>query len=361
MVFPMNGLKFMLFALGAALFSACSDFETIDPYTRTGAPERGASLSSSSDAEQNSSSSVITSVQCGSISIDPATHFCFNNLPYELCGDYDYRPTYEFCSGTGIYAKCGTAAFEPASEFCLGITVYGKCGGTVEYNPSTEACCGNDKYTPSASNFCFNNSKVVAKCGARPEEFDPDLYECREGDKIYLKTPLSYEGESYDAVLIGAQTWMAKNLNYDVPDVSTDVCYSLNESNCAIYGRLYEWATAKDICPSGWHIPSEAEWSALTDYAGGNYTLGTKLKAASLWKTYSGGDITGTDIYGFAALPGGYYGDAFSGVGESGHWWMLSENNTISKVHMSYSSSYTYMNQFNNKYLYSVRCIKDRL
>lgn len=74
------------------------------------------------------------------------------------------------------------------------------------------------------------------------------------------------DGQDYKTVKIGTQTWMAENLNYVT---GTSWCYGDAESNCAVYGRLYNWETARTACPTGWHIPSDDEWLTLVDNMGG--------------------------------------------------------------------------------------------
>jgi uncharacterized protein (TIGR02145 family) len=207
-----------------------------------------------------------------------------------------------------------------------------------------------------------------------------------DNGKIYLKTPVSYGTESYEAVLIGTQTWMAKNLNYKTSDGASR-CYptsgdtnasDADNSNCNIYGRLYNWSTAMNgaasssavpsgrqgICPSGWHIPSSGEWTALTDFVGGSSTAGTKLKAASGWNSYNGTSGNGTDEYGFSALPGGLgYSDGFfSSVGNDGYWWSASELSSASahSRSMGYDYSNVRMGSISTKSdLLSVRCVQD--
>jgi len=326
----MNGSKFAFLALCLVFFLACSDIDVIDPYTRAGAPtaleasSSSSELSSSSDtgssssgADSGSSSSGVVFESCGALLFNPATHFCFNGTPYELCG------------------------------------------GTKDYDPPTQ--------------YCFNNSKVGTICGTRAERFDPDLYECRDGDKIYLKTKFKDDGDNeYEAVLIGSQTWMAKNLNV-VADGSK--CYHNLDANCDTYGRLYNWATAmniedryndesytvqakhRGICPSGWHIPSTAEWSTLVNHAD-SLTSGIKLKASSIWRSN-----TGTDIYGFAAFPGGNINDAGTSFSltENGIWWSATEFDR-SKAwgwRMTHDNSYADRGNANKPNLYSIRCVKD--
>jgi len=179
---------------------------------------------------------------------------------------------------------------------------------------------------------------------------------------------------NYRIVLIGDQVWMAENLDYDV---SGSKCYKNEESNCDKYGRLYDWATAmalpascnasscasqvgvkhRGICPSGWHIPSDAEWATLIDFVGGSSTADISLKATSGW---SGWGCNGQDIYGFVALPGGYgyANDTFLSVGFEGGWWTATFNaNYANYIHIS--CSYVGKSKTNKDVLYSVRCLKD--
>jgi uncharacterized protein (TIGR02145 family) len=131
----------------------------------------------------------------------------------------------------------------------------------------------------------------------------------------------SRDGKKYKTVKIGEQVWMAENLNFNA---NGSECYENKPENCDKYGRLYDWNAAREACPQGWHLPSDGEWTTLTDFVGGSSTAGTKLKAASGWDNNG----NGTDAYDFAALPGGYgspYG-GFSSVGEFGSWWSGTED-----------------------------------
>ena len=108
----------------------------------------------------------------------------------------------------------------------------------------------------------------------------------------------SRDGKKYKTVKIGSQIWMAENLNYRTRD---SYCYEDKISNCDKYGRLYTWDAAITACPSGWHLPTHAEWETLVTAVGGESGAGTKLKSTSGWLK----DGNGSDSFGFSALPAG--------------------------------------------------------
>jgi len=156
------------------------------------------------------------------------------------------------------------------------------------------------------------------------------------------------DGNSYNTVKIGTQFWMEENLkttrynNGDLIgtttpatlDITAEVApmyswsYAGNESNAANYGRLYTWHAITDsrkVCPSGWHVPSDAEWTTLTTYLGGEGIAGGKLKETGT--THWPGSNIATNESGFSALPGGSRpsNGSFSGAGTIGVWWSSTE------------------------------------
>jgi len=166
----------------------------------------------------------------------------------------------------------------------------------------------------------------------------------------------SRDGKQYKKVTIGSQTWMAENLNYNA---SGSKCYYNQESNCQKYGRLYNWNTAKTACPSGWHLPSNADWNVLIKAVGGDKTAGKYLKATSGWNNNG----NGTDNYGFAALPGGtgFSSGNFSSVGDYGYWRSASEYGSNGAYNWIIYYNYEYVNNYNydKSYLQSVRCVQN--
>ena len=115
----------------------------------------------------------------------------------------------------------------------------------------------------------------------------------------------SRDGKTYKTVKIGKQTWMAENLNYKMRD---SYCNEDKESNCAKYGRLYTWSTAKKACLEGWHLPSIEEWEALFYVVGGYSAAGKKLKSTHGWKKNDDKSGNGTDDFKFSVLPARYEG-----------------------------------------------------
>ena len=155
--------------------------------------------------------------------------------------------------------------------------------------------------------------------------------------------------------------WRGQQLlwNYS-PDI--DACDEAQ--SLAAYGRLYNWYAVDDargLCPAGWHVPTDGEWTELEDYItsqGFAGTEGTALKSTTGW--YNNGN--GTDDFGFSALPGGYrysYG-YFSNAGVYGFWWSSSPSggNAWLRACVYYRSSH-HRSNYDPRYGFSVRCLRD--
>jgi uncharacterized protein (TIGR02145 family) len=174
----------------------------------------------------------------------------------------------------------------------------------------------------------------------------------------------SRDGKIYKTVQVGSQKWMAENLNYET---SNSWEYSNNFANGNIYGRLYTWDVALTACPDGWHLPSDSEWTILTEFLGGSDVAGGKMKEAgtSHWLSPNTG---ATNSSGFLALPGGNvaYDGSFSDLGILGCWWSSSYSNNNENYIQSRFLFYDKNNVrhdivFTTDYDYgvSIRCIKD--
>jgi len=157
---------------------------------------------------------------------------------------------------------------------------------------------------------------------------------------------------------------------------ATTHAYCWNDNNEAsnkdLYGALYNGYAIEtgNLCPSGWHVPSDNEWKTLEKYAGMSQAEadgtswrgtneGTKLKATSGWD--AGGD--GTDNYGFSGRPGGYRGSNgdFGGIGLGGLWWSSTEFSSTQLYYRTLGFDHADVERW---YLtknagFSVRCVKD--
>jgi uncharacterized protein (TIGR02145 family) len=192
------------------------------------------------------------------------------------------------------------------------------------------------------------------------------------------------DGKKYVYVQIGEQIWMAENLNYTIcgskcgSGGNFSSLEDANTVNCDKFGRLYDWYTALTVCPDGWHLPSDSEWTILTDYAGDS--AGIKLRATSVdWVCIKnavlkqtdylmkdcaccGSYKDGTDDYGFSALPGGS-GSSQLGhfyVGRYGEWW----TDTEFQSYAYYRSIEDYLSDVKKSHVWrtdflSVRCVKN--
>ena len=194
------------------------------------------------------------------------------------------------------------------------------------------------------------------------------------------------DGNIYNSVIIGTQEWMAENLKtskyndgtaipnikdkYEWGYLKTDSwCHYDNDSQYdTIYGKLYNWYAVETgkLCPTGWHVPTDAEWTVLTDYLGANGHDGKEgkaLKSTSGWDDiYDGFTENGTDDYGWNGLPGGHrYNDGdFKVIGKAGQWWTSSSFSKETAWPRILTSDVNFFR--NNDYKkkgFSVRCLKD--
>ena len=191
----------------------------------------------------------------------------------------------------------------------------------------------------------------------------------------------TFEGYTYDVVQIGNQCWFAENLRTTVyadgspiPEVTGNSAwsglstgarcdYGNNANNVATYGRLYNWYAVNtgNLCPSGWHVPTDLEYTTLTDFLGGAPVASVAMKSSSS-VMYSPTAWDGTNTSGFSGLPGGkrdYYGGVYS-VGNGGFFWSASANGASAWYRKLFGGS-TVVNRgsSNRGDGFSVRCVRD--
>lgn len=185
----------------------------------------------------------------------------------------------------------------------------------------------------------------------------------------------SRDGRTYKWVKIGNQTWMAENLAY-IPYVCPP------EDNCGVwvahyngtnvndaksqngynYGCLYNWNTAKNICPSGWHLPSDDEWYQLINYLGGSNIAGDKMRETGTehWAYY--GSNLSTNESGFTAFAGGYNNPSWLGfvaLGSDAFFWTSTGHSTYAYNYHIGNSANVEQDYTQMEHGYSVRCVKD--
>jgi len=189
------------------------------------------------------------------------------------------------------------------------------------------------------------------------------------------------DGNNYPVVGIGTQVWMAQNLNIGTringSDEQTDnqviekYCYDDLESNCDVYGGLYQWDEmmqyvttegTQGICPAGWHVPTDGEWIELTNYLGGEGVAGGMMKESGITH-WSSPNTGATNSSGFTALPGGArdYDGSFNGITYNAYFW----SSTVS----SFTNSWYWFLYYEFEFLcgypgdkthgFSCRCMKD--
>ena len=188
----------------------------------------------------------------------------------------------------------------------------------------------------------------------------------------------------YPGVTICNQVWMNKNLDVStyrngdpIPKVTDPTiwaglttgayCYYINDSAtyAAVYGKLYNWYAVNDprgLAPTGWHVPSNAEWQALETCLGGSSVAGGKMKETGTahWNSPNTG---ATNSSGFAGLPGGYrnLNGSFNDIGNYGLWWSSTESNTSDAwgLGLDYVNGSSNRGNFNRRFGFSVRCLRD--
>ena len=201
--------------------------------------------------------------------------------------------------------------------------------------------------------------------------------------QIKSQSVTDYEGNLYDTVRIGTQVWLKENLKATKYNDGTDIpliadsaewsnlttpgyCWYNNDESSFknSYGALYNWFSinSNKLCPIDWHVPSDAEWTTLTEYLGGNLIAGGKLKetGANHWDTPNDGATNETE---FTAIAAGYRHASgyFDNLGHDAYWWTSSEYDVDNYWQRSIAHHNSYINReyFGFNYGLSVRCLKN--
>jgi uncharacterized protein (TIGR02145 family) len=222
----------------------------------------------------------------------------------------------------------------------------------------------------------FTTGTTLHTCGA-PNVHNPDLT---------YGTMTDQEGNVYKTIVIGTQEWMAENLNTsiyrngDAIATNLDIIaweatssgawsyYNNDENNTCPYGKLYNWYTcvdARGLCPAGWHVPSDGEWTVLMGFLGGASEAGGKMKSTGtsqeLTGLWSSPNFEATNSSGFSAIPGGNRSNGYSDAGNIGYYWSITDidANNAAVRYMSFEGSNADGFNFPMQAGFSVRCLRD--
>jgi uncharacterized protein (TIGR02145 family) len=264
------------------------------------------------------------------------------------------------------------------------ITAYGVCWSTTS-NPTTDLTTKTTDGTGIGA-FTSNLTGLTDATTYYVRAYATNSTGTAYGNEVSFttiafstgNTVTDIDGNTYKTVVIGTQTWMAENLkttkyNDDttIPNVTDSAawaelttpayCWYNNDVTTykATYGALYNWYTVNtgNLCPTGWHVPSDTEWTTLTTYLSGESVAGGKLKeiGTSHWSSPNTG---ASNSSGFTALPGGGRGtfSLFQNVGIFGHWWSSTD---IWYRGLRYDKSSITRNPSIKSYGFSVRCVRD--
>jgi len=197
------------------------------------------------------------------------------------------------------------------------------------------------------------------------------------GDNPLPGTVADVDGNSYDTVRIGTQTWMVQNLKTTKYNDGTDIpgatlasdwpnvitpcyCWYNNDAtNKGVYGAMYNWYAVNTgkLCPTGWRVPTMADFDLLRTYLGGMSLCETKImETGTAHWTVNSAQVTNSS--GFTALPGGYRWSSFTGMGSMACWWTSMTNGSSSAWYKSLGGYMMSSNSATKSYGMSVRCIK---
>ena len=239
--------------------------------------------------------------------------------------------------------------------------------GIVRYDSNTLV-----RYTWQADTDYILDSVIVN--GNIIDSVDGYTFFVRENNTIKVK----FKFQPQQAT-IGSQIWMSRNLNVNryrngdtISEVQNDsswanlttgawIYYNNDNANSGIYGKLYNWFAVNDnrgLCPVGWHVPSDIDWTDLNNYLGGNSIAGYKMKSLNGWESGGNGDNSS----GFIALPGGlrFKEGFFYNIGSYGIWWSSTKDGDSARYRfISNESNYLNSDKVDRENGLSVRCVKD--
>jgi len=289
---------------------------------------------------------------------------------------------------SSILAFSASSGGNISSDGGVSVTARGVCWSTSQ-NPTiadskTADGSGSGEFTSNLNGLTENTTYYI-------RAYATNSAGTGYGDEISFRTftagsetVTDIDGNEYHTVTIGTQTWLVENLKTtkyndgtSIPNVTDNnergnlstpgYCWYNNDAtNKNPYGALYNGYTVNTgkLAPIGWHVPTDAEWTILTTYLGGESVAGGKLKETGTthWLSPNNG---ATNESGFTALPGGISGGdgTFLHIGYGGFWWSSTENDTYTFIAwyrvLDYNLNYISRNSNSKNLGFSVRCVRD--
>ena len=322
----------------------------------------------------------------------------YHGLSVRCIKDSPVVPTITTTDASSIASTTATSGGNITSDGGSAVTTRGVCWGTA-----TNPTAANSKTSDGTGigTFTSNLIGLIENTTYYVRAYATNSIGTSYGSEISFKTlansngitfnpDLTYgtmtdnDGNVYKTITIGTQTWMAENLkttkyrNGDpIPNVTDNAewlalatgayCWTnIDPANKAVYGGLYNWyavADSRNIAPGGWHVPTDAEWTTLTTFLGGEYVAGGKLKETSLahWLSPNTG---ASNSSGFTAIPGlcrDYNNPAFFRMGDSNYLWSSTANASTTAWfrELSYGDTNAGRGLYYKKGGFSVRCVRD--
>jgi uncharacterized protein (TIGR02145 family) len=308
------------------------------------------------------------------------------------------------CAGVSLNGSLNNGAI--ASNVSFGITYSGGNGGSYSAQSISSTSVVGLTATLQTGSFATGNGSLTFTVSGTPSSVGNALFSLTIAGQVCsvsmvvqekpstIGIPGPYitdaENNTYKTVTIGTQTWMAENLKVTkyndgkaIPNITDNTQWSQlstgawsyynNDNNDvtknAKYGKLYNWYAVskttngnKNVCPTGWHVPTDAEWTVLTDYLGGETVAGGKLKEVGT-TNWNSPNVDATNASLFTGLPGGdriNYGN-YDAIGFYGNWWSSTEYNTSNawtRALYHYEGNAN-RNSFVKGNGFSVRCLRD--
>ena len=305
------------------------------------------------------------------------------------------------CAGVSLNGSLNNGAI--ASNVSFVITYSGGNGGSYSAQSTSSTGVVGLTATLQAGSFATGNGSLTFTVSGTPTSVGNALFlvtiagQVCSVSMVVQEKPSTIgipgpnitdaENNTYKTVTIGTQTWMAENLKVTkyndgtaIPNVTGNTEWQNNTSgawayynndvaNNAKYGKLYNWYAVsktsnsnKNVCPTGWHVPTDAEWTVLTEYLGSASVAGGKMKevGTTSWNSPNT-DATNTSL--FTGLPGGVrnFNGSYYYIGGFGYWWSSTEYITgdVWYRYLNDNNGDADRNNFSKKYGLSVRCLRD--